>query len=463
MTGASQTKAAGGAATPDPIAGSGFATRLIRLRKAAGLSQTQLAGGDLSPSYISLLESGKRQPSASVVATLASRLGCSTSMLWEGEHSERERRLSLELSYARLALTHGEHASARDRLRVLLDETDLDQHRRDEATLLLSVAHERHGDHNAAIEQLRPLFDRSLKGLSHLPPSSVGMQLCACYLHVGDVQRGVNVGQMALDAAVERGLAGSEEYYRLGATLIWGHHELGNVNHAMSWARQLIAEVEQSEGRPGGAVLYWNAAILADSMGDVSEALHLSERALAQLAETDNNRDLIRLRLNLADIQLRAPVPQAGEALASLLLVKERLDDMANQVDAINWHLLAATASLILGRLDDAADYSAEAERLGAATEHDIRADVHTTAGDVAAARGDLAEAARHYTAAVEVLSTVPQRRGLVTQWRDLGDRFRELADCEYMARCYERALTTARIGDRSSELRRAIFHSLDR
>ena len=89
----------------------GFAGRLARLRKTAGLSQTELAGDDLSASYVSLLESGKRQPSEAVVRTLATRLGCSTSLLSEGEHSERERRLSLELSYARLALTHGEHTA----------------------------------------------------------------------------------------------------------------------------------------------------------------------------------------------------------------------------------------------------------------------------------------------------------------------------------------------------------------
>ena len=58
-----------------------FGERLRQLRRAAGLSQTQLAGEDLSPSYVSLLETGKRQPSPDVVQTLALRLGCSADVL----------------------------------------------------------------------------------------------------------------------------------------------------------------------------------------------------------------------------------------------------------------------------------------------------------------------------------------------------------------------------------------------
>ncbi len=442
----------------DSVGVGGFAGRLARLRKTAGLSQTEVAGDDLSASYISLLESGKRQPSEAVVRTLATRLGCSTSLLWEGEHSERERRLSLELAYAKLALNHGEHNSARERLTALLAEVGLDQHRRDEATLLLSVAYERMGEFNAAINELESLFERSLKGLSHLPPSSVGVQLCSCCLHIGDTQRGVNVGQAALHAAVALGLGGSEEYYRLGATLIWGHHELGNLSHAMNWAQQLIAEVEREPGQPGGAALYWNAAVLADNLGDTAEALHLSERALAQLAEADNSRDLVRLRLALADIELRSPQPLAQQAMASLNLVKDRLEDLGSRADSVTWHCLAATASLALGDLEAATRFSSKAIALSSGLEHEYRAEALTTAGDVAVARGATEEARRGYREAASTLWDLSPRRGLVRYWRDLGDRFRELDDQRSAAECYERALTTARVADRSAELRRRIF-----
>src|ERR671926_1007557 len=102
-----------------------FADRLKALRRSAGLSQTELAGDGISPSYVSLLESGRRTPSPGVAALLAAKLGCSVSQLLEGEPSERERRMQLELAYAELALRHEGSVDAIGRLSTLLAEEDL--------------------------------------------------------------------------------------------------------------------------------------------------------------------------------------------------------------------------------------------------------------------------------------------------------------------------------------------------
>src|SRR3954466_9938944 len=102
-----------------------FADRLKTLRRAAGLSQTELAGDGISPSYVSLLESGRRTPSPAVAALLAAKLGCSASELLDGEPSERERRVQLELAYAELALRHQGSREAMGRLSALLTEREL--------------------------------------------------------------------------------------------------------------------------------------------------------------------------------------------------------------------------------------------------------------------------------------------------------------------------------------------------
>src|SRR3954467_2028418 len=102
-----------------------FAERLRDQRRAAGLSQTELAGDGLSPSYISLLESGRRRPSPAVASLLAANLGRSTSQLLEGEPSEHERRIQLEWAYAELALRHDGAEEAVTRLKALLEEADL--------------------------------------------------------------------------------------------------------------------------------------------------------------------------------------------------------------------------------------------------------------------------------------------------------------------------------------------------
>src|SRR3954462_16025239 len=99
-----------------------FGERLKQLRLSSGLSQGQLAGSDLSASYISLLESGKRTPSSEVVNLLAARLGCSNTRLVEGRPSDRDRLTALELAYAKLAIEHGESSDAKNRLERLLTD-----------------------------------------------------------------------------------------------------------------------------------------------------------------------------------------------------------------------------------------------------------------------------------------------------------------------------------------------------
>ncbi|WP_372498047.1 helix-turn-helix domain-containing protein [Sinomonas terrae] len=54
--------------------GERFGTQLRAERTARGLSQTQLGGEEHSPSYICLLEIGRREPTPEIIAELAARL-----------------------------------------------------------------------------------------------------------------------------------------------------------------------------------------------------------------------------------------------------------------------------------------------------------------------------------------------------------------------------------------------------
>lgn len=74
--------------------------RLQRLRQERRLSQRRLAQlADVTPAYVSKIESGERQPSLSVVRALAGALGVSASYLETG--SEQDTRLdAARLVYA---------------------------------------------------------------------------------------------------------------------------------------------------------------------------------------------------------------------------------------------------------------------------------------------------------------------------------------------------------------------------
>ena len=230
-----------------------FADRLKELRRAAGLSQTELAGDGISPSYVSLLESGRRTPSPAVAALLAAKLGCSVTRLLEGEPSERERRVQLELAYAELALRHEGAETAIERLRALLGERELTPRDASEATLLLARAYELKGDLPSAVTVVLPMFEDARRGRSQQSLTRLASHLCHYYRAAGDLGRTVSIGEQALEACRSQGLDGTDEYFKLAATVMLAYADQGDEVHAATWARQLIEEAETADspaGRP---------------------------------------------------------------------------------------------------------------------------------------------------------------------------------------------------------------------
>lgn len=78
------------------------------LRGAAGLSQQQLADDlEISPSYLSLVESNKREPTVTLVRRIAARLGAPASLLFAaalaGSHDSPEHRYEREAVESLLA------------------------------------------------------------------------------------------------------------------------------------------------------------------------------------------------------------------------------------------------------------------------------------------------------------------------------------------------------------------------
>src|SRR5437899_10943271 len=86
--------------------------RVRNLRLSKHLSQAQLAGTELSDSYISLIESGKRTPTPAVVRLLASRLGCLPEYLSDGVEPEERLHLQVRARHAELALLGGDPEGA---------------------------------------------------------------------------------------------------------------------------------------------------------------------------------------------------------------------------------------------------------------------------------------------------------------------------------------------------------------
>src|SRR5262249_48286514 len=81
---------------PDGAAAVG--ERVRRLRMAAGLSQTELAGGRFSKEYVSQIERGKTRPTTETLAWLAERLDADASFLLSGISAADRYRLEAVLA-----------------------------------------------------------------------------------------------------------------------------------------------------------------------------------------------------------------------------------------------------------------------------------------------------------------------------------------------------------------------------
>lgn len=435
-----------------------FAERLKTLRRAAGLSQTELAGDGISPSYVSLLESGRRTPSPAVAALLAAKLGCSASQLLDGEPSERERRVQLELAYAELALRHEGSRDAMARLSVLLKEKDLPAAITTQAALLLAQAQEQSGDLLGAVATLTPLFERARSGDRTVSVAKIGIHLCHFHKTAGDLNRAVHIGEEALRSSRDQGLDSTDDYFMLAATVMDAYGELGDESHAATWARQLIDAAEAAGSRGGQAALYWNASILAEREGRIEDALQLSRKALAHLGEMGETRDLARLKIASASVLLAADPPFVTEARDALDKAQADVRRLGGELDVVEWEYVRSTIALLDGDLEQAEALAESAiQRLPEEAGSLHLSLAHQALADALAAQGRSTEARDHYEIASGLRVASSPGRGSALLWRDLAERLLAIGEIESAVVAFRHSLDAAGVRNRSRAVLRAI------
>jgi tetratricopeptide (TPR) repeat protein len=425
---------------PGPAA-PGLPQRLRDLRLAAGLSQAELAGDDLSASYVSLIEAGKRTPTTDALTVLAKRLGCTVDQLVSGVDGRSREEARLELAYAELALNSGEAEEAERRLRVLLSDAAVSATPEllAAASLALAKALEARG----LLEQAIAAYEQLLPGPQEDPADgwlSLVVALCRCYREAGDLTHSVELAERALARASTLGLAGSDEEIELAATLVAAYHERGDVTRARLLASQVVSRAERAGSARARGAAYWNASLVASAHGRTREALQLAERALALYAEQDNARSLGRLHSAYAWLLLRQPTPAAAEALAQLEAASAALAETGSQVDLAYCDIEAARALLELGRHDEAVDRArAGLDRLGPETRLQ-RASGLVVLGRAAAARGDESSARTAYQEAATDLAAVDASREAATVWCELAELCEALGDRDGALLAYRHA-----------------------
>jgi transcriptional regulator with XRE-family HTH domain len=336
--------------------------RASRLRR--GLSQAQLALPELSDSYVSLIESGRRTPTPDVLRLLARKLGCSASYLSSGVDDEAQEKIRTTLDYAEIALRNGEAGEARDRYAELLADPAL--------AALPGLARKAAWGHALALES-SGAFEEALVAFEALasavsPDYDTGewiranIAISRCRREMGDVAGGVAVAESAFARVTERPAQWDEETVRLGATLATAYVERGDLLSAGRLAGLLIERADALGSPRARMAAYWQAAVVAKHRADYETAVAYGERALALLGERSELRDLSRLRGEYGTLMLLARPQDPGRARDELERAVRELTAMSAGALDIAWCLTElARVEIVMGRPGRAADRAGEA------------------------------------------------------------------------------------------------------
>src|SRR5690242_10575007 len=104
-------------ALPTP-ADADLGDRLRRLRRAAGLTQSELAGGRFSKEYVSQIERGKTRPTPDTLAWLSERLSVDPALLEHGVSADERGRIEATLARGEALVETGRHGEAVDEFRA---------------------------------------------------------------------------------------------------------------------------------------------------------------------------------------------------------------------------------------------------------------------------------------------------------------------------------------------------------
>ncbi|OSZ58544.1 transcriptional regulator [Streptomyces pharetrae CZA14] len=416
--------------------------RIRDLRVKRGLKQQDLASSDISASYISLIESGKRAPSDAVLATLARKLGCSPDHLKTGHDDHALEDARLKLAFAEMALRNGDNGAALQSFGELLAKPDL----LDPPTLLRTrmgqaAALEKLDRIEAAIPVLEELLKEPALAAGSDEWCRVSVALSRCYRNMGDLALSIEIGERALATLDALGLDITVDHIQVGATLIASYYLRGDFTRAHLLAQKLIPVAEQHGSRAGRGSVYWNAGLVALSRGQLREALALTERALVLMSDDDNLRHVAMLKLNVAWLELMSDHPDPARAKELLEDAGQSLAEVGTAIEQAKCEISLTDAHTQLGQWDDAAVHARRAlgllssgPRLEAVAARVRLAELHLL-------RGETEEGFQSLHAATRQLRHFAPSYETAHEWRHLGDVWKRQGRTKEALEAYDQAL----------------------
>jgi transcriptional regulator with XRE-family HTH domain len=331
--------------------------RIKTVRRQRGLSQAQLAHPELSDSYVSLIESGKRTPTPAVLELLADKLDCSLTYLINGVTAEQMKEIELVLSYAQLAMNNGEVSEARTRYAELLADSGLAglPQLKQDAEYGLALATEACGDLGGAIVLFNGLRQNESMPMAPERHIAVAVALSRCYRDQGNHAEAVSVAEQILGKTARP--TWTDGLIRLGSQLVAAYIERGDMLRARQFSAEVLAAAEVLNTPLSIVLARWNAAIVAVESGQSEEAVSQVERAFAIQSEYGDPGRLARLRSAYAEVLLAVRPMEAGTWRDVLLKVDVELaESSASTMDKMRCAMNLARVELLLDKPEKATE-----------------------------------------------------------------------------------------------------------
>jgi transcriptional regulator with XRE-family HTH domain len=328
--------------------------RVRALRKEQGLSQADLAGDMVSPSYVSLIEAGRRSPEREVLEGLARKLGCSALYLSSGVAPEEITEQRLQLQFAEIAFANGSIDEAHDQFTRLAGAASGEI--RLGALWGLARTEESLGNLHASLAHRDALLESARAGEPGAPKLVNLLEArCRILRNAGDFARSIEVGEDALREVRELGLEGTEDEITLAATLVSSYWARGDLFSAQHLADQVIERAERLGSRTAQGNAYWSACLLAAGRGQLTLALDLATKALALFSEyASHEMSLAMMRVNYGWLLLQYDPPPVDEARSVLERAHEALCSMPNEQILAGCETELARAALLRGEYPEA-------------------------------------------------------------------------------------------------------------
>jgi transcriptional regulator with XRE-family HTH domain len=401
--------------------GATLGQRLRALRSERGLSQAELAGDFVSPSYVSLIEAGKRVPERDVLDGLAERLGCSTQFLESGIPPEEVTEQRLRLQFAEIALANGSANEAFDLFTELSAVTSSEI--RLAAVWGLARAEEARGNLHEAVAHQEALLEPARAGQPGAPgllPLLMGR--CRLYRAAGDFTRSIEVGEAALQEVRDLGLEGTEEEIKLGSTLVAAYYSRGDTFSAQHLATEVIDRAERLGSRTAHGSAYWNASIVAASRGQLQLALDMADRTLALLAESSPELSLAKMRITYAWLLLQNDPPRVAEADALLARAHEVVGELSWGPSLAECETEMARSALLRGEFDEAAAIANRAIGRFSGDSAPEQGNAGVVRGLALVMGGDVESGEAEVSRAARLLESLGAHREAAQAWRELAE-----------------------------------------